>query len=148
MPWVIGTAPELPRTKAGKAPAPGKAAKPMLDAKDVEDGLMTVSRFVGEPSLTGYSGATGNLYFLWSVERVAMMYGLKTIGGKDWYGWGAQMLVKNQNMDGSWTGSHYPGSTTPIDTCLALLFLKRSNLADDLTRNFDHFLVIRDPGEK
>jgi len=144
----IGTAPEFPRVKAGKAPAPGIAAKPVLDAADVDAGLLRVASFVGEPSLTGYDGLTANLYFLWSVERVSMMYGLRTIGGKDWYGWGAQMLVKNQNRDGSWTGSRYPGSTNTVDTCLALLILKRSNLADDLTRNFEHFLVIRDPGAK
>ena len=27
------------------------------------------------------------MYFLWSVERVAMLYDLKTIGGRDWYAW-------------------------------------------------------------
>jgi len=45
-----------------------------------------------------------NLYFLWSVERVAVLYDLKTIGGKDWYGWGAQILLANQRGAGNWTG--------------------------------------------
>ena len=26
-----------------------------------------------------------------------MLYDLNTIGGKDWYGWGAQILIKHQN---------------------------------------------------
>jgi hypothetical protein len=68
-------------------------------------------------------------YFLWSVERVAMIYGLKTIGKKDWYKWGAETLVGNQAADGSWTAT-YGGV---VDTSFALLFLRRSNLAPDLT---------------
>jgi hypothetical protein len=52
--------------------------------------------------------------------------------------------MKHQNSDGRLVG-RLPGSNATIDTCLALLFLP--NLADDLTRNFQHFLVIRDPGK-
>lgn len=143
----IGTAPELPRLKEGRA-EPGMKAKPALDDADVDRGLLRVARGIGDPSPIGFTGTTGNLYQMWSVERVAMMYDLKTIGGKDWYAWGAQMLVKTQNGDGSWVSASYPGRNNITDTCLALLFLKRSNLADDLTRNFQHFLVVRDPGER
>lgn len=81
-----------------------------------------------------------SFYFLWSLERVAVALGLDTIGGKDWYSWGAEILLDNQGPDGSWTGN-YPGA----DTCFALLFLKRANLAKDLTRALRG--KIEDPGE-
>ncbi len=79
-----------------------------------------------------YFGADcwGDLYFLWSVERVGMIFGLvKSINGKDWYGWGSDVIVKNQKEDGSWR-DRFPGV---CDTCFALLFLKRANVAKDLT---------------
>jgi hypothetical protein len=69
-------------------------------------------------------------YFLWAVERVATAYGLETIGKKDWYAWGAEVLVANQQADGSWPGEYAAGG---VDTCFALLFLRRANLARDLT---------------
>lgn len=67
---------------------------------------------------------------LWSIERVAMAYGVKTIGGKDWYGWGAEMLLGSQEEDGSWRGDLPEGG---VDTSFALLFLLRSNLVRDLS---------------
>jgi hypothetical protein len=74
-----------------------------------------------------------NLYFLWSVERVAVLYDLQTIGGKDWYRWGAEILVANQGPHGNWANGGYHGASPVLDTSLALLFLKRANLAKDLT---------------
>ena len=41
-------------------------------------------------------------YYLWSLERVAVAYGLETIGKKNWYDWGADILVATQEMNGSW----------------------------------------------
>jgi len=81
-------------------------------------------------------------YFLWSLERVAVALGLKTIGGKDWYGWGSEVLTANQQADGSWQGDFAGGG---VDTCFALLFLRRANLARDLTLALRG--KIEDPGE-
>jgi hypothetical protein len=69
-------------------------------------------------------------YYLWSVERVAMAYGLETIGNKDWFAWGADQLLNNQSRDGSWQGT---GDNGGHCTSLALLFLSQSNLVKDLT---------------
>jgi hypothetical protein len=69
-------------------------------------------------------------YFLWSLERVGVAYGLDTIGNKDWYAWGSQNIVQDQAADGSWA-ANYAGD--PVDTCFALLFLTKANLASDLT---------------
>jgi hypothetical protein len=84
----------------------------------------------------------GFYYFLWSLERVAMVLGLDTIGGKDWYGWGAEILLRSQRPDGSWEGNYGLGGA---DTSFALLFLVRANLARDLSAALRG--KIQDPGE-
>jgi hypothetical protein len=69
-------------------------------------------------------------------------------GGKDWYAWGAEILVASQNADGSWQGefeSTEDGHAYGADTCFALLFLRRSNLAGDLTLLLKN--KVEDPGE-
>jgi hypothetical protein len=86
-------------------------------------------------------GKQQGYYTLWSLERMAVVYGLKTIGTKDWYSWGAQILVVNQQPDGSWHGD-FSGS---VDTCFALLFLKRANVAQDLTDKLKG--RVTDPGK-
>jgi hypothetical protein len=80
-------------------------------------------------------------YFLWSLERVGMIFGLKTIGKKDWYAWGSQILLDHQNENGSWQGKYGAG----IDTCFALLFLQRANVARDLTSALSGKVL--DPGD-
>lgn len=67
------------------------------------------------------------LYFLWSLERMAVIYDLKKIGNREWYPWAAEMLVQTQRTDGRWLGMG-----EPVGTCFALLILKRSNFAKDL----------------
>ena len=78
----------------------------------------------------GGSHGDGDLYFLWSLERVAVVYGLDTIGDVDWYGLGAEAIVGMQNHDGSWGRGRYG---VDVDTSFALLFLTRANIARDLT---------------
>jgi hypothetical protein len=77
-------------------------------------------------------------FFLWSVERVGVLYGLPTLADRDWYRWGAEALVTNQTERGDWRLSTHPRDLDPggiacVRTAFALLFLKRSNLAPDLT---------------
>jgi hypothetical protein len=83
-----------------------------------------------------------NYYLLWSIERVAMAFDLQKIGGKDWFRWGATLLARSQQPDGSWAGQYSAGGA---DTCFALLFLSRSNLAQDLTASLRG--RVHDPGE-
>jgi hypothetical protein len=59
------------------------------------------------------------------------------MGGKDWYRWGAEILCASQQTSGSWHNGRYNGSDQTLDTCLALLFLRRANLAQDLTRKLE-----------
>lgn len=83
-----------------------------------------------------------NLYFLWSLERVGMVYGLTTIGKVDWYDWGSRTLVATQQRDGSWTSTSH--GTADNATSFALLFLSRANLAQDLSASLRG--KVRDPG--
>jgi hypothetical protein len=98
-----------------------------------------------KPSDGGGSAQMGgrSYYFLWSLERVATALDLKTIGKRDWYAWGAEILLANQQADGSWQGNY---ATCGADTCFALLFLKHSNLTPDLTALLKGKL--KDPGQK
>ncbi|MFQ3594179.1 MAG: hypothetical protein SNJ82_13450, partial [Gemmataceae bacterium] len=81
-------------------------------------------------------------YFLWSLERICVALNLATIGKKDWYNWGAEILLANQAADGTWSGEY---AMYHADTCFALLFLKRSNLAADLG---DKIIGLKDPGDR
>jgi hypothetical protein len=71
-------------------------------------------------------------YFLWSLERVAEVYGLKMIGKTDWYRWASSVLLKSQQADGGFYGEYAQGG---VDTCFALLMLSRANVAKDLSRH-------------
>src|SRR5207244_923463 len=64
-----------------------------------------------------------DIYCLWSVERLCMVCDLPKVAGHDWYAWGANLLVADQNDDGSWPNAGICGQQ--VDTCLAVLFLKR-----------------------
>ena len=75
----------------------------------------------------------GDLYFLWTLERVGVIYSKDLIGGKDWYDWGYPIVLKAQEPDGSWDEKHRQRFGPEVDTPFALLFLKLANIARDLT---------------
>jgi hypothetical protein len=101
----------------------------------VEKGMKRLSGFIGPQS--------NGLYFMWSVERVGMLYNRQTIGEKEWYPWGADFLLKNQQTDGSWRAGGYPGASPTSDSSFALLFLKRANLAKDLSSKLQFLTQVR-----
>jgi hypothetical protein len=113
----------------------------------LEKGLASIARHIGQPITDPGkrpAAAPLNLYFLWTLERVAVLYNLPLIDGKDWYRWGAQQLVETQNAEGFWSiPNGYPGASPVLDTSLGLLFLKRANLAKDLTRKLDYLGRVR-----
>ena len=87
-----------------------------------------------------FADSWGDLYYLWTLERVAMIYDLKTIGGKNWYDWASKVIVEAQQDDGSWRDA-FPGAA---DTCFALLVLKRANVVQDLTRDVKKRINLKD----
>jgi hypothetical protein len=133
---------------------PAEAEAPPADDPAIAKGLKYLGNRIGKAggvkrpkkARTGtivQAAAHGDLYYLWSIERVGMLYNLSTIGGKDWYAWGAGLIVDHQKEDGSWNDRHGAAA----DTCFALLFLKRVNVAKDLTMHLQRVGPIRDPGE-
>jgi VWFA-related protein len=85
------------------------------------------------------AGRQSDIYYLWSLERVCVALGLHSLDGFDWYARGARILLDRQLDGGSWPPDRWgklPG------TCLALLFLRKANLAFEIDR------VLRLPGPK
>jgi hypothetical protein len=110
-------------------------AENAADGTSMIKGFGYVARSVGKPAGKMKDLPMQSLYFLWSLERVSVLYNLSTIGDRDWYRWGAEILVANQAGTGAWEkDGGYPGHTPILNTCFALLFLKRANLALDLTK--------------
>jgi hypothetical protein len=119
-------------------PAPVKPQDPSKD-KAVTDALRLLGAWVDAMAADHAKGKVPQIthsngrfyYFLWSLERVSVAYGIDKIGKTDWYDWGTEILLANQGADGGWNNGEFPGGP---DTCFALLFLKRANLAQDLSR--------------
>lgn len=65
------------------------------------------------------------MYYLYSIERVGVLLGVKEIGGHDWYQEGALLLVRAQRPDGSWMSYD---QLPIVDTAFALLFLKKATV--------------------
>jgi VWFA-related protein len=78
-----------------------------------------------------------DIYYLWSLERVCVALGLRSLDGFDWYSHGARILIDRQQDDGGWP--HDRWGRLPL-TSLALLFLRKANLAFEIDR------VLRLPG--
>jgi hypothetical protein len=147
MPSASMTSAGLLSLAIGHAVRPPNAPK-MDPDKDtgLKGALVAISASIGEPGqerdklVLQQGGKT--YYFLWTLERVGLIYGLKTIGGKDWHAWGTDLLLANQNADGSWRGEFEKGG---CDTCFALLFLKKANIAEDLSSKLKD--KVKDPGK-
>jgi hypothetical protein len=122
---------------------------------DIDKAFKFVAKTIGRkkddpnPGRTlGYGGglfdadAMGDLYFLWTLERVGVIYSKEKIEDKDWFDWGYPIVMAAQEKDGSWNEVHNIRFGPLIDTPFALLFLRRANIARDLTE------IIRTRGGK
>ena len=118
-----------------------------LDAalrKKIDRGLWDgIAWMAGNYTLTRNPGAMGRMwqyYYLYGLERAFVILGKRFIGERDWYREGARMLVKAQEEDGRWQPEGQLGMfggagrggprfrTDLLDTCFALLFLKRATI--------------------
>jgi hypothetical protein len=124
-----------------KLPSPG-VGLPDQEQLRILRGLGALSEEIGVPAEQWKMNAPPeDLYFLWSVERVGMLYNLPSIGEKDWYRWGAEIIVTNQRARGGVIGTPFIGPAGPskteygvtLNTAFALLFLKRSHPMKELT---------------
>jgi hypothetical protein len=64
-------------------------------------------------------GGSWHYYYLYGLERAAILYDTNMIGKHDWYLDGARLLLAAQKPDGSWNGGTW-------DSCFAILFLKKA----------------------
>ena len=109
---------------------------------NIQRAFAKLAAYIEEPAPTvAEIKGPGDFYFYWCVERVGMLYNRQEIGGKDWYGWGAQRILKKQEANGSWHSTEYSHSTPFHDTCFALLFLSRANLLQEVS----HLLSLQKP---
>jgi hypothetical protein len=131
----------------------GVEARPVLDpARDavLNRALKRVALNINEPpsvkKATPAKLAGTDIYFLWSLERIMVAMKIERLAGKDWYRWGAKLLVANQQPDGRWTAGYGEGGA---DTCFALLFLHKANLVKDLTIKINKLeLAVEEKPEK
>lgn len=67
-----------------------------------------------------------HVYWLYAIERAMDLFDLNLVGSHNWYNEMGQELLNRQHKEGYWNSgsTHKPEDT--IDTCFALLFLKRS----------------------
>ena len=64
-------------------------------------------------------------YYLYGLERAGELTLTLNFGNHDWYKEGSQLLIAEQQADGKWQSPQGTGGPV-IDTCFALLFLKRA----------------------
>jgi len=80
------------------------------------------------------SNSRWHYYYLYGLERAGILALVKFFGEHDWYLKGARYILKEQKPEGWWGGSVQTQKTSrgeqkrisPVDTCFALLFLKRA----------------------
>jgi hypothetical protein len=112
----------------------------------IDAALLALGRLIQNTHPTTGGGLSqhvghGDIYYVcWSVERVAVAYGLDTIGNQDWYEWGCGYLLPQQGQDGAFGSGKYGPE---VATAFAILFLSRSNYVSDLTKRLGG--SVRDP---
>ncbi|NIA22301.1 MAG: DUF4159 domain-containing protein, partial [Anaerolineaceae bacterium] len=74
-------------------------------------------------------GTQWHYYYLYAMERVGIISGLKTIGRHDWFREGAEFLVRRQSQDGGFrrTG-RIGGQVREYDIAFAILFLAKGHV--------------------
>jgi hypothetical protein len=116
---------------------PDIAVRPEQDPR-VVNAFVWLSKRIGEPVGTTIDRPTpmsaGGLYYMWAMERIAVLYDVRSLDKKDWYLWGAEILLCHQNNMGGWEKGGQHVEDPALSTSLALLFLKRANLTPDLSR--------------
>jgi hypothetical protein len=138
----------LGRTAGPDVAKPQRGASTPADI-GIQLGLWALGRRLNErPVWRSGGGFRPDYYYLWSVERVGVLCGVKTLGGTDWYRWGCEYLMPAQTAAGSWAPDPglSCGDSPVVATSMALLFLKRSDLLPDLRKELYKRVRIVDPG--
>ncbi len=121
-----------------------RQAEPMAQAQRWLEQHYTVA---SNPSLPG---GTWHYYYLYALERVALLSGQKFIATHDWFREGAALLLRQQRPDGSFERSGgRTGPAAEYDTAFAILFLAKGHVpilvnklrwgAGDADWNLNHY---------
>jgi hypothetical protein len=98
--------------------------------KAVLDGLAWLDKNFTVETNPGHYDGGWLYYYLYAIERAAVLAKARHIGKHDWYREGATFLIEHQAGGGSWD---YKGYSGPLpDTCLALLFLTKATAPVDV----------------
>jgi hypothetical protein len=105
--------------------------------KSTWDGLAWLGTRWEGPKPTSWSAGAPDYYEAYGVERAGVLAGVERMAGLDWYGAGVPVILAAQVKDGTWSGPYAPipvgrgrrMTAKPcddvVDTCFALLFLKK-----------------------
>jgi HEAT repeats len=126
----VARTPSMETKPNSKPPKPPPKRDVLADGQ-IQTALNYVGLELAAMATGGFPAANSerDLYFLWSLERVAMIYSLPKLATVDWYAVGSALIVAMQLPTGGWKVRY----SVEIDTSFALLFLRRSNLAPDLS---------------
>ena len=99
---IAASRPSLAERQTARARGAALAADPAFQA---------ALRAVGEDARR--ANRQSDIYYLWSLERVCVALGLRSLDGFDWYAHGARILVDRQEDDGGWPTIAGEGSQRP-----------------------------------
>ncbi|MHC4600487.1 MAG: hypothetical protein ACYS47_15945 [Planctomycetota bacterium] len=102
-----------------------KARKPKIE-RAAKDGLAWLAHHFTVETNPGHHDGDWLYYYLYGMERAAVLAGARNLGKHDWYREGAEFLMANQDGDGRWTYCASCGDIAP--TCFALLFLTKATV--------------------
>jgi hypothetical protein len=90
------------------------------------DGLAWLAHHFTVQTNPGHPEGDWLYYYLYGMERAAVLAGTRNIGKHDWYREGAEFLMQHQDPDGRWTYKGSCGNLAP--TCFAVLFLTKATV--------------------
>jgi len=92
----------------------------------VRDGLAWLDHHFTVKENPGHHEKGWFYYYLYGIERAAVLADRRHLGRHDWYREGAEELMSTQNGDGAWYDKTYCGPEPTA--CLALLFLTKATV--------------------
>jgi hypothetical protein len=102
-----------------------KTKKPRIE-RAAKDGLAWLAHHFTVETNPGHPDGEWLYYYLYGMERAAVLAGARNVGKHDWYREGAEFLMLHQDGDGRWTYLCSCGEFA--DTCFALLFLTKATI--------------------
>jgi hypothetical protein len=94
--------------------------------KAVNDGLAWLAHHFKVNTNPGHPQGSWVYYYLYGMERAAVLAQVRNIGRNDWYREGAEYLMSIQDGKGAWSRGR--GCGVVPSTCLAMLFLCKATV--------------------